>query len=79
VFSGAAPVYVTMASCLTVERVIRLSRSRRKEEEVSMPLYMTQVSYTSEASAAPTRNPEDHGEAVGRLDETMGARLLSFY
>ena len=44
-----------------------------------MPLYMTQVSYTSEASAAPTRNPEDHGEAVGRLDETMGARLLSFY
>ena len=44
-----------------------------------MPLYMTQVSYTSEASAALTHNPEDRGEAVGRLAESMGGRLFSFY
>ncbi len=44
-----------------------------------MPLYMTQVSYTSEASAALTRNPEDRGEAFGRLAESMGGRMLSFY
>src|SRR4028118_2197213 len=40
---------------------------------------MTQVSYTSEASAALTHNPEDRGEAFGRLAESMGGRLLSFY
>jgi uncharacterized protein with GYD domain len=63
---------------LTVERVTRLGPSGRKEE-LGMPLYMTQVSYTSEASAALTRNPEDRGAAFGRLAETMGGRLLSFY
>ena len=44
-----------------------------------MPLYMTQVSYTSEAAAALTHNPEDRGEAFGRLAESMGGRMLSFY
>ncbi len=44
-----------------------------------MPLYMTQVSYTSEASAALTHNPEDRSEAFGRLAESMGGRMLSFY
>jgi uncharacterized protein with GYD domain len=44
-----------------------------------MPLYMTQVGYTSEAWAALTRNPEDRSEAIGRLAETMGGRLVSFY
>ncbi len=44
-----------------------------------MPLYMTQASYTSEAWAALTQNPEDRREAFGRLAETMDGRLLSFY
>jgi uncharacterized protein with GYD domain len=44
-----------------------------------MPLYMTQVSYTSEAWAALTQNPEDRSEVFGRLTETMGGRLLSWY
>ncbi len=44
-----------------------------------MPLYMTQVGYTSEAVAALTRNPEDRSEVFGRLAETMGGRLVSFY
>ena len=44
-----------------------------------MPLYMTQVSYTSEALAALTQNPENRGEAFGGLAETMGGRLVSFY
>jgi len=44
-----------------------------------MPLYMTQVGYTSEAVAALTQNPEDRSEAFGRLAETMGGRLVSFY
>ena len=44
-----------------------------------MPLYMTQVSYTSEAWAALTQNPEDRSEVFSRLTETMGGRLLSLY
>ena len=44
-----------------------------------MPLYMTQVSYTSEALAALTQNPENRGEAFGGLAETMGGRMVSFY
>ena len=42
-----------------------------------MPLYMTQVGYTSEAWAALTQNPEDRSEAFGRLAESMGGRLVS--
>ena len=44
-----------------------------------MPLYMTQVGYTSEAWAAQTQNPEDRSEVFGRLAESMGGRLLSWY
>ena len=44
-----------------------------------MPLYMTQAGYTSEAWAALTHNPENRGEAIGRLAESMGGRVLSFY
>ncbi len=44
-----------------------------------MPLYMTQVGYTSDGWAALTRNPENRSEAFGRLAESMGGRLLSFY
>ena len=44
-----------------------------------MPLYMSQVSYTSEAWATMTQNPEDRSEVFGRLTQTMGGRLLSWY
>ena len=44
-----------------------------------MPLYMTQASYTSEALAALTQNPENRGEAIGGLAESMGGQLVSFY
>ncbi len=44
-----------------------------------MPLYMSQVSYTSEAWAAMTQNPEDRSEVFGRLAESLGGRLLSWY
>jgi len=44
-----------------------------------MPLYMTQVGYTSEAWAALAQNPEDRSEAFGGLAESMGGRMLSFY
>ena len=44
-----------------------------------MPLYMSQVSYTSEAWAALTQNPEDRSEVFGRLTEAMGGTLLSWY
>ncbi len=44
-----------------------------------MPLYMTQAGYTSEAWAALTQNPEDRSEVIGRLAESMGGRLVSFY
>jgi uncharacterized protein with GYD domain len=60
----------------------RVNPIRLKWEEGavgSMPLYMSQVSYTSEAWAAMTKNPEDRSEVFGRLTETMGGRLLSWY
>ena len=44
-----------------------------------MSLYMTQFAYTSEDWAALARNPEDRSEAVSRLLESMGGRLVSFY
>ena len=44
-----------------------------------MPLYMTQVGYTSEAWAALTHNPEDRSEAFASFAESLGGRLLSFY
>jgi uncharacterized protein with GYD domain len=56
----------------------RVEAGGRRSSE-NMPLYMTQVGYTSEAWAALTRNPEDRSEAFGRLAESMGGRLVSFY
>lgn len=44
-----------------------------------MPLYMSQFSYTAEAWAALTRNPEDRSEALRGLMESMGSRLVSLY
>jgi uncharacterized protein with GYD domain len=44
-----------------------------------MPLYMTQFSYTPEAWAALARNPEDRSEAVSRMAESVGGRVLSFH
>jgi uncharacterized protein with GYD domain len=68
-----------MASWLAVERVARFAWSGREEEREHMPLYMTQVGYTSEAVAALTRNPEDRSDTFERLAQSMGGRLLSFY
>lgn len=44
-----------------------------------MPLYMTQFSYTPEAWAALIENPEDRSAILGRLVESFGGRLVSFY
>ena len=44
-----------------------------------MPLYMTQFSYTPEAWAALLRNPADRSEALGRLAEQLGGKLVSLY
>ena len=44
-----------------------------------MPLYMSQFGYTPEAWAALARNPEDRSEAVSRLAEAVGGRLISLY
>ena len=44
-----------------------------------MPLYMQQIAYDPEAWAALAQNPEDRSEAFGRLAESMGGRMLSFY
>ena len=44
-----------------------------------MPLYMQQVAYNPDAWATLTQNPEDRSQAFGRLAESLGGRLLSFY
>ena len=38
-----------------------------------MPLYMTQFSYTPEAWATLSQNPEDRSAAVREAAESMGA------
>ena len=44
-----------------------------------MPLFMQQVAYDPDAWAALAQTPEDRSEAFGRLAETLGGRMLSFY
>ena len=44
-----------------------------------MALYMSQFAYTPEAWAALTRQPEDRSQAIGRLCEQMGARLVNLW
>jgi uncharacterized protein with GYD domain len=44
-----------------------------------MATFMTQFSYTAQAWAALTKNPEDRGAAVGALLEKLGCRLLNIY
>jgi uncharacterized protein with GYD domain len=44
-----------------------------------MPLYMTQFSYTPEAWATLIRQPEDRAEALRRLTDQFGGRLVSLY
>ena len=43
-----------------------------------MPLYMTQFSYTPEAWATLSQNPEDRSAAVREAAESMGGRLIFF-
>ncbi len=40
-----------------------------------MPLYMVQASYTPQALAAMTKNPQDRTEAIRPLIEGAGGRL----
>jgi uncharacterized protein with GYD domain len=44
-----------------------------------MPLYMSQVAYTTEAIAAMAKNPQDRSVPVRELVEKLGGRLLGFY
>ena len=44
-----------------------------------MATYMTQFSYTIEAWAALTKNPEDRGKIFSALVEKLGGRLLNIY
>ena len=44
-----------------------------------MPLYMSQFAYTPDAWATLTRNPEDRAQAVSRLAEQLGARMVNLY
>ena len=40
---------------------------------------MTQFSHTPEAWAALVTNPEERSEAVSRMAESVGGRILSFH
>ena len=40
---------------------------------------MSQFAYTPDAWATPTRNPEDRAQAVSRLAEQLGARMVNLY
>lgn len=44
-----------------------------------MPHYMFQFTYTPEAWATLSKNPQNRAEAVRALVEKQGGRLLAFY
>lgn len=44
-----------------------------------MPQYLLQASYTAQALAAMTRNPEDRTEGIKALAKKMGGKMLSLY
>jgi uncharacterized protein with GYD domain len=44
-----------------------------------MTVYMTQFSYTAEASAALAENPEDRSVPVKALAESVGGRLIGLW
>lgn len=49
----------------------------RLEEDLPMPLYMYQASYTAESVAAQIKEPQDRLEAVRPSFEAMGATILA--
>ena len=44
-----------------------------------MALYMTQFSYTIEATAAMAKNPQDRSVGLKKFIEGMGGRLIGIY
>jgi uncharacterized protein with GYD domain len=44
-----------------------------------MALYMTQFSYTKEATAAMAKNPEDRRIAVKKALDALGGRMIGLY
>jgi uncharacterized protein with GYD domain len=44
-----------------------------------MPHYMIQVTYTPEAWAKLSKNPENRAETIKALVEKLGGRLVAFY
>jgi hypothetical protein len=62
---------------LVVEIGGSAGKRRRKEEDLAMPLYMTQFAYTSEAWATLTDNPEDKTASVKEAGALSCSGLLS--
>jgi uncharacterized protein with GYD domain len=52
---------------------------RIEKKETIMAIYLTQFTYTAEAWAALTKNPEDRSIAIGQLAQKLGGRLLSLH
>ena len=44
-----------------------------------MPFYMTQVSFTPEATKAMVANPPDRAATIGKMLEASGSRLLHYF
>jgi uncharacterized protein with GYD domain len=44
-----------------------------------MPIFISQGRYTHEAMRGMVRTPEDRAEAVSKLIEASGAKLLAYY
>src|SRR5712691_7986250 len=53
--------------------------ARTTKETNIMALYMVQFSYTAEAWAALTKNPQDRSVPVGEMAQKLGGRLVGLY
>jgi uncharacterized protein with GYD domain len=49
------------------------------KEATAMPLYMFQGTYTPEAWASMTKNPQDRSVGVTELVEKLGGKLINLY
>jgi uncharacterized protein with GYD domain len=52
---------------------------RPELEETIMPTYICQGRYSREAIQGMIKSPEDRTEAVSKLAESVGGKLLSYY
>jgi len=62
-----------------MERSMIVSHRAFEKEDLAMPMYLTRFSYTPEAWARLSKNPEDRRDAARAYIESVGGKLHGFW